>query len=130
VKTDSILLMDGAEEIVSDLRELRFTISITASKPRGSAELQLQKFCREKERLICKDDFSKRNVQAELGLCLLERLDLCRKDIIYVGDMVFEFPVCSKLWISFRILWFLITITMNYRFCFSSFEISSMRNYT
>lgn len=94
--SDEVRLIDGAQEIISHLETCGISTSIITSKPRENAEY----FCKKTDlivnELICGDDFTRGKPHQEPGHKLLSKLNINCEEVMYVGDMIFDFQFASN----------------------------------
>jgi len=98
---DQIPLIDGADEILKWCRAQGFGTSIITSKPRQNSELILEKMGFEVDRLVCGDDLSRGKPDPMAGELLCEAFDLLPKQVLYIGDAIFDFQFALNTGMDF-----------------------------
>ena len=88
---NKIRLMNGSLDIIDYLQVCGITTSIITSKPRQNAEYFCKKLNLNTNELICGDDTVEGKPYVEPGKMLLAKLCLDSEEVMYVGDMIFDF---------------------------------------
>ena len=88
---NEVCLINGSLEIISHLETCGISTSIITSKPRQNAEYFCNKMDLSTNELICGDDTTSGKPYVDPGHMLLAKLSLNSEEVMYVGDMIFDF---------------------------------------
>jgi HAD superfamily hydrolase (TIGR01549 family) len=86
-----VTMIDGARDLLSNLKEHGYSVSIITSKPRMNAELVVEQMAFEVDLLVCGDDYIRGKPDPIAGRDIFKNFDVKSAEVLYVGDMIFDF---------------------------------------
>lgn len=86
-----ILMIDGAKDLLDDLKSNGFSTSIITSKPRANSVLIVEQMEFVIDLLVCGDDYIRGKPDPILGRDIFRSFDVLPEEVLYVGDMIFDF---------------------------------------
>ena len=86
-----ISLVDGAVDILENLRNQNLTTSIVTSKPREGTLNLIDMFNLNADLVIAGDDLKFGKPFTDAGIKICDTFDVLPKKVLYVGDMIFDF---------------------------------------
>ena len=90
-RQDEVKVIDGARALLDLCRDRGLGTSVITSKPRRNAAPLLEAMGLRVDLLLCADDVAKGKPDPLSARILQERTGLAASEILYVGDMVFDF---------------------------------------
>lgn len=86
-----VTMIDGASDLLSNLKGCGYSISIITSKPRMNAELVVEQMKFEVDLLVCGDDYIRGKPDPIAARDIFKIFDVKSAEALYVGDMIFDF---------------------------------------
>ena len=86
-----VTMIDGARDLLSNLKDRGYSVSIITSKPRINAELVVEQMAFEVDLLVCGDDYIRGKPDPIAGRDILRTFEVKPSEVLYVGDMIFDF---------------------------------------
>jgi len=94
---DQINEVQGAHEVLEWCKKNKITTSIITSKPRANAKAIISKKKLNVDYVITGDDLKNGKPFPEPGLKVLEKFNINAKNMLYVGDMIFDLQFAQNL---------------------------------
>ena len=86
-----VSMIEGARDVLADLRGDGYSVSIITSKPRANAELVVEQMEFAHDLLVCGDDYIRGKPDPIAGRDIFKNFDVQPAEVLYVGDMIFDF---------------------------------------
>lgn len=85
-----VSLIDGARDIIENLKNQNVTTSIVTSKPRKNTLILIDKFDLKVDFVIAGDDLKFGKPFNNAGVKICETFEVSPESVLYVGDMIFD----------------------------------------
>lgn len=89
-RQDQITLVEGAGDLLDEVRRRGLGTSVITSKPRANAEPLLRDLGLAVDLLLCADDVARGKPDPMSANLLCSRFSLAPAEVLFVGDMVFD----------------------------------------
>ena len=94
---DQINEVQGAHEVLEWCKKNKITTSIITSKPRANSKAIISKKKLNVDYVITEDDLKNGKPFPEPGLKVLEKFNINAKNMLYVGDTIFDLQFAQNL---------------------------------
>jgi len=101
VRQKEIAKIEGVDSLLEECRNRKLGLSIITSKPRANSTQLLEGIGVSVDHLICSDDVIKGKPDPQSSWLLCEKTGLNPREILYIGDMIFDFQFALNAGMQF-----------------------------